>query len=360
MISGESPFEFAATLDEIFPGSGSAYFRSASDGSVWLISDPGIARLTDLGWKVYLPSGYGRYFVGIDTLGRAWYMNEIFPARPSAIRPGAIHANLNISAWDGTKWTTYSSDSGWISFSIDPPAGFSMAESHGLIWVSTVGDVRVFDGSRWKVVHTKDISLTPPLFVESFADGDDVWVTGCDSDIYWYDQSGWHSKSMPEGSGCISRMHEDRQSNVWLVVDNTLWRFTRATKEWTPYTLPELQSRYITSMTFNEAGKPWFIAPICDSQRGCTGSTLYYLQNDIWIPTSPLNPSSRFFSVLIAPTDQVWVSGTDGVYQIVNDQPKLVSYLRVSSWAMDKAGKIWVIGNDPSTNNKLSLWVVNP
>ena len=181
------------------------------------------------------------------------------------------------------------------------------------------------------------------------------------SDIYWYDKSGWHSKSMPETRrGCFSTMHEDRQGNICLGVDNALWLFTRATKEWTHYVVPGTPSAHITSLDFNESGEPRFISLTCDSQRGCTESTLYHLQDDIWISISPPNPGGRFFSVLIDPTNQVWVSGTDGVYQIVNDQPKLMSYLRVSSWAMDKAGKIWVIGRDPSTDNRLSLWVLNP
>lgn len=199
-----------------------------------------------------------------------------------------------------------------------------------------------------------------------------MWVTDCyfkpsvppRSDIYWYDASGWHSKSMPETKrGCASTMHEDRQGNVWLATDNALWRFTRTTKEWTRYTLPELPSVHLiyTYMAFNESGEPWFIAYTCDSQmRGCTWSTLYHRQNDIWIPINPPYPGIRFSDVLIDSADQVWASGTDGVYQITNDQPKLVSYLRVSSWAMEKAGKIWVIGNDPSANDSPSLWVMNP
>jgi len=370
----QSPFEFVATLGEILPFSESPYFRSASDGSVWMITNLGIARLSDSGWTVYVSNyGYGRYFVDIDTLGRAWYMNETFPSRPSPTRPGAIHASLIISAWDGTKWTWYSSESGWTGFSIDPPRGFSMAEAHGLIWVSTIGDVRVFDGSQWKVVNTQEIGLTPPSFlvVKSFASGKEVWVTDCyydtspapGSDIYWYDESGWHGKSIPEGyRGCFSTMHEDRQGNVWLGVDNGLWHFTRATKEWTQYPLPELSSAHLisTSMAFNEAGEPWFTSRTCDSQWHCTQSTLYHLKHGAWIPSIPPNTGiGGYADVLIDHADRVWAT-RDGVYQIVNYQPKLVSHLQVRAWTMDKDGKIWAIGTDPSADNRLSLWVVNP
>src|SRR6185503_676441 len=77
-LSGESPFEFVATLDEIMGGTapGDALrFQSTSNGDLWLIAGGSIARLTDSGWKAYLSNfGYGSYFIDIDTLGRAWFI----------------------------------------------------------------------------------------------------------------------------------------------------------------------------------------------------------------------------------------------------------------------------------------------
>jgi hypothetical protein len=292
-----------------------------------MITNRDIVRLSDSGWTVYL-SNYEGYFVGIDTLGRAWFIDLDFIGPPtgpgSAICPGLD----SISAWDGAKWTKYSSESGWTGFCIDPPSGFSMAELHGQIWISTIGDLRLFSGSSWRIIKPEEIGLTPRLFlvVQSFAGANEVWVTGCyvttdtphGSDIYWYDGSKWQNKSMPEDSVCSSQMQEDRQGNVWLGVDNTLWRFTRATKEWVNFAPAERVSTRITALAFNEAGEPWFMPRTCDSQRGCIASTLYHLQNDVWIPIS-LNPGIGFSSLLIDPANHVWVSAKDGVYQIVNE-----------------------------------------
>jgi hypothetical protein len=372
-ISGESPFEFVATLDEILPGSQAASFRSVSDGSIWMITDAGIARLSDSGWTVYLSKHEG-HFVGMDSIGRAWSINptNMVTTGPCAGPSGPCEINPHmdsISAWDGTKWTKYASESGWTSFSVDPHSSpdFFMAELDGQIWISTSVDVRVFDGSRWRVIKLEEIGLTLPLSivrVQAFTGTKEVWVTGCyftyppphRSEIYWNDRSKWENRSVPEDSGCIYSMQEDRQGNVWWAVDNTLWRFTRATKQWVKFTPPAPSSspNYISALALNKAGEPWLTV-------WSNGSTLYHLQNDVWSPIIPLNSGSGAAGIFIDSADRVWIPTRAGIYQIINDQPKLVSHLIVSARTMDATGKIWAVGRDSSNaNRELSLWVVNP
>ena len=363
----QSPFEFVAALDEMLPGTDDrAYFRSASDGSIWSITNGGIARLTDSDW--YL-SDYTGSFVGIDSLGRAWFIKQNLDAITPPARGGATYPPYDsISAWDGAQWTTYSSKSGWTGFYTDGLRP-SMAEFHDQIWVSTQMDLRVFNGSRWKVITPEELGLQSPLSlaVHSFPEAEEIWVTGCyfntprpyGSDIIWYDGSTWQRKAMPEEGGCPVLLVEHK-GHVWIATNDSLWAFTRATKEWTHYALTQPPSTHITSLAFNDSGEPWFISLNCDSQTGCTETTIYHLHNEIWIPISPLPPGTRFFSLLIDSANQVWASASDGIYQIVNDQPNLVSHLITYSWSTDRTGKIWAIGRDPSADNRFSLWVTNP
>jgi len=372
----ESPFKFVTTLDEILPGSHTAKFWPASDGSVWMITNQGIVRLSDSGWTVYLSKHEG-HFVGIDTLGRAWSINPTnmvmtgFCSVPSG--PCLINPDMDsTSAWDGTKWTRYSSESGWTNFSVEPSPSpdFSMAELDGQIWISTSVDVRVFDGSRWRVIKLEEIGLTPlpsSLVVQSFASAKEVWVIGCyfntppphKSEIYWYDGSKWENRSVPEDGGCLLRVQEDRQGNVWLTAAETLWRFTRATEEWVKFAppAPGPSPNYIGALALNKAGEPWLTT--MSSNR----PILYHLQNGVWFPIIQFNYLSGFANIFIDSDDRVWIPTRDDIYQIVDDHPILVSHLNTfaSHMTMDSTGRIWAIGKDSSSaNDNLSLWVVNP
>ncbi len=374
-IPVDSPFEFVTTMDELLPGSQAVDFLPTSDGSVWMITNVGIARLSDSGWKVYLSKHEG-HFVGMDTLGRAWYINPtnmaitetcIKPSGPCLINP---HMD-SISAWDGTKWIRYANESGWTNFWVElsPSPNFSMAELDGQIWISTSVDVRVFDGSRWRVIKLEEIGLTPSLSilrVQSFASTEEVWVIGCyfntpplhRSEIYGYEGSKWENRSVPEeNSGCLLRVQEDRQGDVWLTADETLWRFSRATEEWIKFVPPASGSspNYIAALALNKAGEPWLTT-------WSNQPILYHLQNGVWSPIIPFNPLSGYALIFIDSADRVWTPMHDGIYQILDDQPILVSHLDIAApLTMDSAGRIWAVGRDSSSaNDKLSLWVVNP
>jgi ligand-binding sensor domain-containing protein len=246
-----------------------------------------------------------------------------------------------------------------------------MAELDGQIWISTSVDVRVFDGSRWKVIKLEEIGLTPPyslLTIQAFAGTKEVWIIGCDftgsgpnrSEIYGYDGSKWENRSVPEeNSGCLLRVQEDRQGNVWLTADETLWRFTRATEEWVKFTppAPDSSPNYIRVLALNKAGEPWLTT--MSSNR----PILHHLQNGVWSPIIPFHPQHGFAGIFIDSDDRVWTTTNDGICRIVDGQPIFVSHLitSASKMTMDSTGRLWAIGEDSSSaNDKLSLWVVNP
>jgi len=72
---GSGPFNVVAGIDEIFPGKEWTRLESGQDGAVWLLTDKGIARVSDAGWTIYL-SGYEGYLIGMDATDRAWIISE--------------------------------------------------------------------------------------------------------------------------------------------------------------------------------------------------------------------------------------------------------------------------------------------
>ena len=84
----KSPFHWKAEIDKIIPGSHWARLWSTRYGDVWLITDNGVVRLSEIGWMDYL-SDYEGYVVGIDSIAQVWVVSR---------------AGDSISAWDGTHW----------------------------------------------------------------------------------------------------------------------------------------------------------------------------------------------------------------------------------------------------------------
>lgn len=70
----KSPFHWKAEIDEIIPGSHWARLWSTYFGDLFLITDKGVARLSDRGWMDYL-SDYEGYVVGIDW-NRVWVVSR--------------------------------------------------------------------------------------------------------------------------------------------------------------------------------------------------------------------------------------------------------------------------------------------
>lgn len=77
--------------------------QASPDGGLWLITDQGVAKLLDTTWTVYL-SDFTGTLVGIDAAGRVWVVSE---------------DTGEISAWDGTSWTAYGTDAGWLLIALE-------------------------------------------------------------------------------------------------------------------------------------------------------------------------------------------------------------------------------------------------
>jgi len=376
----KSPFHLKVEIDEIIPGSHWARLWSTLSGNIWLITDKGVVRLSEMGWMDYL-FDYEGYIVGIDSIDRVWVVSG---------------TGDSISAWDGTRWKKYSSDDGWVTIrnaqtfdltNLDYPKTSRFTELGGHVWISTNSDVYHFDGARWTIIKpeelqmsqrtTQNIPALSHLKVKALQEFGQIWVGECDvpsaslpsgSGARWFDASSniWRAEWQFE-SGCVLVVEDE--GDLWVAVDYRLWRYSTVTtpgegpvgQVWDNFTPPEtstLTHSYIINLAISQAGEPWFLARHC-GEAGCGMNTLYRLQNGVWASFSGY-PFSQAREVFIDVADRAWLWTLDGLYRIVDNQPQRVPDLIVDDWATDDAGNIWVVGKTGAGSDKFALWLATP
>jgi hypothetical protein len=379
----KSPFHWKAEIDEIIPGSNWARLWSTRYGDLFLITDKGVARLSETGWMDYL-SGYEGYVVGIDS-DRVWVISR---------------AGDSISAWDGTHWKKYSSNDGWVTirnaqtFELTNPDYPKTARFTDGAWIATDNDVYRFDGARWTIITLDDLQMSPRvteniptysrLKVKVAGALGQIWVGECDlsptslpsgSGARLFDNA-WNFWRADDGhfeSGCVLVIEEDRKGSLWVAVDYHLWRYSTVMpsgdepgegptgqiwNDFTPPETPTLTHSYIFNLAISQAGEPWFLARHC-GEAGCDVNTLYHLQNGVWTSFSGF-PFSEAREVFTDKTDQAWLWAPDRLYRIVDDKPQRVPDLIVDDWAMDDAGNVWVVGKTATGSDELALWLAAP
>ena len=333
--------------DEVFGGI--EWLRSSPDGGLWAITEEGIAKLEDGSWSLYL-SDYAGNLAGIDGSGRVWVVSG---------------DGSEISAWGGGLWTTYGADAGWtpLDESWYHHAHGGHSDTLGRLWFATSQDVRVFDGERWIVFTPADMGMGPPVDEElSVAFNIDilksgaVWVGECEwggpgpfggRGVRWFDGS-WHGADSPVASGCATAITEDDAGNVWLGVEENLWRYDPASGAWTEFAPPEppIEGRFgfLHNLAVDPSGDPWPMIVICGG-ASCYGSVaLYCVHDGMWNQIGGVAEyDGTQWGPLFGADGTPWVFWGGGVYRIVGDRPELMAPLYARSIVVDGSGRVWFL-----------------
>jgi hypothetical protein len=352
-------FHRVIPADEVFGGIGRLY--SSPDGELWAITEEGVARLEGGSWNLYLTDYTGR-LAGIDGSGRVWVVSG---------------DGSEISAWygapspdgapsgDGGSWTTYGTDAGWtpLTESWYHYAHGGYSDALGRLWFATSQDVRVFDGERWIVFSPEDMGMGPPVgedldivFGVAILESGTVWVRECEwggpgpfggRGVRWFDGS-WHGADSPVASGCATAIAEDGAGNVWLGVEEYLWRYEPASGAWTEFAPPEppIDGRFgfLHNLAVDPSGDPWPMIVICGG-ASCYGSVaLYRVRDGVWNQiggVAEYDGTQR--GPLFGADGTPWVFWGWGVYRIVEDTPELMAPLYARSIVMDGSGRVWFL-----------------
>jgi hypothetical protein len=353
-------FRQVAPIDKELLGNGRE-LHASPDGMLWLITEKGVARLVDGAWNVYL-SDYTGKLAGIDGSGRVWVVSE---------------DGSEISAWDGAPspdgapsgdggdWTTYGADAGWTPLveSWYYYASGGQSDALGRLWFGTSQDVRVFDGERWIVITPADMGMGPPtrdgleiVFGVTVLESGAVWVRECEwggpgpfggRGVRWFDGATWHGADSPVASGCATEIAEDEAGNVWMGVEENLWRYDPASGAWTEFTPPEppIEGRFgfLDNLAVDPSGDPWPMIVICGG-ASCYGNiALYHVHGGVWNQVGDVEDYDLQWGPVFDADGTPWVIWDGDVCRIVEDTLELMAPLYARSAITDNSDRIWFL-----------------
>jgi hypothetical protein len=342
----QGPFQPELYTGGVLPGTITGLYAS-NNGAVWMVSDQGFARLEGGDWDTHLQDLAGQ-LVWVDESGRVWAVNE---------------DASEISRWEAGEWTQYGETEGWQPLMAwFAQVGKSETDSLGNLWVSTSQDIRVFDGDSWLIYNNEDMGLPPSEFedlrqglVLQVLENDEVWVGACywggpgpfgGNGVRWFDGQTWHGAESPVAEGCVTQIDEDGEGNVWVAVEDELWRYRPESENWSQFRSPEPEEvqRYgfATEMAVHPNGDVWIILAECGG-ASCFGATVpYRVHNGQWDQFAKRSEMG-FQRLLLDGTGDLWAFWEPGISRIEAGELTLAADLYTTRYTIDSDGRIWIV-----------------
>jgi ligand-binding sensor domain-containing protein len=332
-----------------------------SDGSMWLLTDHRAMKYSQGTWTDYLPQFNGT-IIGMDSTHSVWVVSE---------------DRVQVSVWDGSAWTSLGPEAGWEPPTLDNGMGLSWSvatDALGQLWLATDRDVRMFDGTRWKVFDLNDLGMPRPEEEDAFSEttiaflktSGYIWAINCywvgpgpigGGGARWYDGDVWQGSDSPVARGCATVINEDSLGNIWLGLDNDLWRLNTSLDSWKRFPTPEplagkKRLSFFTDLALDSIGNPWPELSVCGGAGCFAGNVRYHVTEGKWLQIGDVaaDISSLYFDA----TGQGWVFGPEGVFLIAGAQLEPVAEISIRKVAVDPSGKLWIIGN---YEGETVLWV---
>lgn len=300
---------------------------------------------------------------GVDNDSTFWYI---------------IEKSNSIFRWDGANTSEFRKENGWIlpaKFFTPPlPTRHSFFLTEGKnVWLATSNDVRLFNGSTWRIFTANEIGIQLPMkagIQSAFTISHDpstgnIWVAAC----YWkgnqwiggtspfqFDGKSWHRTEFPVENICVTNLSIGNNGNILLTTPVSLWEYNG--QEWAEVSLPSTDagSRNTTfrfdSMWTDKFENQWVIGSIIKPSGVVEQHILYQYENQNLFRIASfkgLLPPRIFFSSIaysIAFTEKQ-------LYQVTPTGMELLSEHFFDLIAQDETGNIWLISD---TKTRPVLW----
>ncbi len=326
------------------------------EGVLWLITDMGLISYTAGDWTTH--PGHGDIVLGFDDFGRTWVTTK---------------ESETISAWDGADWQIYGLETGWSPagpiWRSGPYASVSehlITDERGRVWLATNRDVRRFEGKVWRIYDPDDVGYYPSEemledgFSYSLTDmaidsAGDVWIADCawmgpgpvGQGARWYTGRYWWGRSSQVvSSGCVEDIEVDEDGNIWIGVDETLWRYS-PWRGWRRFDPPEIDPSwgarwgFITEIILGGDGTVWVTLSPCGGASCDTGKFyLYRVQEGEWTLVSEEGPGDLALSA----SGEGWLCAGNSIYRVTTERVELAVDLSpfYCIIEMDSSSRTWM------------------
>jgi len=357
------PFRLVSGAEPLLPGLLNDIFLP-QDGSLWLSSDRGVARIFAAEQRVYLTRFWDQV-VGADDAGQIWVVSQ---------------SGAQISSWDGYQWTHYGPEEGWLPLAYHPlrdrvQPGLSI-DSQGRIWLLTAWDVRRFDGRQWIVSTPSTTGLPLPwrqgvattLAFTLVPGTAEAWLGGCDwqdgrpigsGGLRHFNGRYWEDSEMPAANICISALNANAQGSVWAGGLGEVWSRTTGNGVWQQYLLPEPEQTRMTwgvvlDLPVSPAGTVWPRLALC-GEAGCDlWAQRYQWDSGVWQAQGKITPVQPE-KVLFDQAGTTWLFTPQSIFNLGTNPPTCVAQLEVIAPAVGPDGRLWLVGGSGNGSGN-SIW----
>jgi hypothetical protein len=321
------------------------------DGIIWLVTDLRVLHFSQDTWTNYL-SQFSGTLIGMDSDHHVWVASD---------------DRIQVSVWDGTAWTSFGLEKGWKPLPVldnGAEIRWSVAtDVLGQVWLANERDIRMFDGAGWKVFDLDDLGMLHPEYEETLLEtkitflktNGYIWVMSCywigpgpygGGGARWYDGKAWQGSNSPVADGCATVVNEDKLGNIWLGLNNDLWRLNTPSGNWESFPAPTPPEGnrfgFFTDMALDAIGNPWPELAICGGASCGTGNVRYHITAGEWLQVGDVGfeNSSLYFDA----TGQGWVFAPGRVFRIAGNELEPVVELSILKVTIDPSGNLWIIG----------------
>lgn len=301
--------------------------------------------------------------IGVDNDLTLWYI---------------IEKSNSIFRWDGANTSEFSKENGWIlpaKFFTPPiPSRHSFFLTEGKkVWLATSNDVRLFNGSTWRIFTANEIGIQLPrkagtqsvFTISRDPSTGDIWVAAC----YWkgnqwiggtspfqFDGKSWHRTEFPVENICVTNLSIGNNGNILLTTPDSLWEYNG--QEWAEVSLPSTDagSRNTTfrfdSMWTDKFENQWLMSPIIKPSGVVDQHILYQYKNQNlsrFASFKGLLPPSIFSTSI----EYSIAFNEKQLYQVAPTGMELLSEHFFDLIAQDETGNIWLISD---TKTRPVLW----